>query len=61
MDSKMSTIKHYTVTLQIQCEGHPRKWIIDTIAEALGPGEDITDFEITEVDVEEADNGVREP
>ena len=56
----MSTIKHYTVTLQVQCDGNPRKWIIDTIADAQGPGDAITDFEITEVDVEEADNGVRE-
>lgn len=56
----MSTIKHYTVTLKIQCEGHPRKWLIDTIAYALEPGEDITDFEITEDGVEETDNGTRE-
>ena len=45
----MSTIKTYAVTMHIQCESHPRKWLMETIAMALEPGEDITDYEITEV------------
>lgn len=45
----MSTIKTYAVTMQIQCDSHPRKWLMEAIAAALEPDEDITDYEVTEV------------
>ncbi len=39
----------YQVTLTIQANSHPRKWLFDAIAEVLEQGEDILEHEIVEV------------
>ena len=43
----------YQVTLTIKSETHPRKWIAETINEVLNPGEDIVDYEIIPVQIQE--------
>ena len=36
----------YKVTLYLEANTHPRKWVPDTIFEALDTGEDILDYDI---------------
>ena len=44
----------YKVTLYLEANTHPRKWIPETIWEALDDGEDILDYRIEQM-VEERD------
>lgn len=39
-------MKTYKVTLTIIADSHPRKWVCETVAEVLNPGEDILDYDI---------------
>ena len=43
----------YQITLTIKSETHPRKWIAETINEVLNPGEDIVDYEIIPILLQE--------
>ena len=45
----------YKITLYLEANTHPRKWIPETIWEALGDGEDILNYRIEQID-EEDDN-----
>lgn len=42
----------YKVTLYLEANTHPRKWVPETIWEALGDGEDILDYRIEGLDNE---------
>lgn len=39
----------YKVTLYLEANTHPRKWIPDTVWEALDSGEDILDYHIEQI------------
>ncbi len=39
----------YKVTLYLEANTHPRKWIPETIWEALDDGEDILDYRIEQM------------
>ena len=39
-------MSEYRVHLAIKSDSHPRKWLIETINEALNDGEDILEWEI---------------
>jgi len=41
----------YKVTLYLEANTHPRKWIPETIWESLDDGEDILDYRIEQIDV----------
>ena len=43
----------YQITLKIKSETHPRRWIAETIKEGLNPGEDILDYEVILVPIQE--------
>ena len=45
----------YKITLYLEANTHPRKWIPETIWEALDDGEDILDYRIEQI-VEEDDD-----
>ena len=42
----------YKVTLYLEANTHPRKWIPETIWEALDDGEDILDYRIEQMSVQ---------
>ena len=42
----------YKVTLYLEANTHPRKWIPETIWEALEDGEDILDYRIEQMSVQ---------
>tara|TARA_Y100000296_G_C5041140_1_gene189928 strand:- start:251 stop:469 length:219 start_codon:yes stop_codon:yes gene_type:complete len=42
---------NYKVELIVKVnEGHPRKWIIDAITDQLNDGEDVLEWDITEIE-----------
>ena len=41
---------NYKVTLVIKANTHPRKWLAESIEQALENDEDILEYEIVEVD-----------
>jgi len=43
----------YKVTLYLEANTHPRKWIPDTIWEALDDGEDIFDYRIEQLSIQQ--------
>jgi len=45
----------YKVTLILEADSHPRKWLPETIWEALEDGEDILDYRIEQVTEEDDD------
>ena len=45
----------YKVTLLIEADTHPRKWLPEIIWEALEDGEDILDYRIEQVTEEDDD------
>ena len=45
----------YKVTLYLEANTHPRKWVPETIGESLDDGEDILDYRIEQM-VEENDD-----
>jgi hypothetical protein len=42
----------YKVTLYLEANTHPRKWIPETIYEALDDGEDILDYRIEQMSIQ---------
>jgi hypothetical protein len=42
----------YKVTLYLEANTHPRKWIPETIWEALDDGEDILDYRIEQMSIQ---------
>tara|TARA_R100000008_G_scaffold69071_1_gene46380 strand:+ start:459 stop:593 length:135 start_codon:yes stop_codon:yes gene_type:complete len=40
----------YKVEMIVEVEGHPRKWIPESIAEQLSDGEDILEWDIKEIE-----------
>ena len=49
----LQQMETYQITLTIKSETHPRKWIAETIEQVLNPGEDILDYEIIPVQIQE--------
>ena len=43
----------YQITLTVKSETHPRKWIAEAIGEVLNPGEDIVEYEIIPLQIQE--------
>ncbi len=42
----------YKVTLYLEANTHPRKWVPETIWEALDDGEDILDYRIEQMSIQ---------
>tara|TARA_B100002019_G_scaffold245427_1_gene222818 strand:+ start:75 stop:296 length:222 start_codon:yes stop_codon:yes gene_type:complete len=45
----------YKVTLYLEANTHPRKWLPDTVWEALDSGEDILDYRIEQYEENDMD------
>ena len=48
----------YKVTLQVEANTNPRKWLPDTVWEALDSGEDILDYHIEQYEEDDDDDSV---
>ena len=52
MVRKGEMMSKYKIEMIIEVEGHPRKWLAESIAEQLHQGEDILEYSIKEIENE---------